>query len=635
MKYLLTLLAIFYAFFIVAQPKNLDLSIASLNAELIEGAESVVRYYDYNYVADSDRTSTVSVFKAVTILSDESNDNRIVVYYDDEVKLSHFKASIYDAFGNKVRDAKKSEIEDILVISGGQFYMDNRVQTVVLDHTTYPYTIVYEYDLKQRDFGAMGFPQWSPSGFNQSCQSARLTASIPLDNELLFDSFGLPDPTVSVDEKSTTFTWKVKDLPAIRDEPYAPVRARTLPNVKTQLKNFRIDEYSGTFESWDGYGKFMNQLLAGRDELPAPLKTEITELTANATTDAEKIDLLYQFMQDRVRYVGIQLGIGGWQPFSAEYVETNRYGDCKALSNYMGSMLKEVGVESYPVLVNRGRPRYELPESFPTTTSNHMLLHVPGHDMYLECTSNYAPTGYLGEGKEDRNVLLITPEGGKLVKTPPLEPTDHGHLRRQDITVKADGTAQLTINTHYFGAEQEILRQLTNALTPEKQKEWLHSNGYLPDLGGKQYDFKVAKRVPDATLLYQTELPRYARKMGKRLFVPLNKFFAYDDLPVAITDRKLPVVLNESRFFVDTIQITLPPTFKVESSGKENIDIEHAAGEYHSNMQVVNNQLTWTRTLKLFPVNLPAEEYTSYRDFFIQVSKADKRQLVLKVGATR
>lgn len=635
MKLVAILLTFWTVTAIVAQPKDFDLSILGLNTELMEGADAIVRYYDHGYMADSDRTSTESVTKIVTILNAKSDENQIVVYYDDEVKLSRFKASIYDVMGNKIRDAKKSEFEDISVINNGQFYEDNRVQTVTLTHDNYPYTIVYEYEVKQRDFGAIGFPQWRPQEFEQACQFARFTASVPLENELLYDSYQLPDPVVTNDEKSKIYTWEVKDLPVINYEPYSPTTARILPNVKTQLKNFRIDDYPGTFASWDGFGDFMNQLIAGRNVLPQGLQEEVMALAANASNDAEKVDLLYQFMQDRVRYVGVQLGIGGWQPFSAEYVETNRYGDCKALSNYMGAMLNAVGIESYPVLIYSGKPYYEVEERFPTTAFNHMILYVPGQDMYLECTSNYAPTGYLSESTRNRHVLHITPEGGKLARTPAMEPTDHGHLRRQDLTIAEDGTAQLTINTHYFGADQEVLREVSHAFTPEKQKEWLHRQGYLPDMSGEQYDFKVADRQPEAVLVYRTELPRYARKMGKRMFIPLNKFFAYEDLPVALTERKLPVVLNESRFFVDTVHVTLPATFAIESSGEATVDIEHAAGEYHAKMEVKNNQLTWTRTLKLLPVDLPAEAYPSYRDFFVQVSKADKRQLVLKIGDTR
>ncbi|MEM9836041.1 MAG: DUF3857 domain-containing protein [Bacteroidota bacterium] len=618
-----------------AQVKDIDLSITNIPAELLEGAESVVRYHHTDYEVHSDRSATVKITKAVTLLSSEADENEIDVYYNDNIKISQFKATIYDAFGVKIRDAKKSEINDAMVIGNGQFYVDSRVKTVTLEHSTYPFTVVYEYSAKQSDFGLIWFPDFTPRTYNQSCQRAIYHASVPSGNTLLYDLFDLPEPTVSNADGTNTYHWELSNQAAIRYEPYGPARGQALPNAKIQLSTFKVDDYQGTFSSWQDFGAFINTLREDRIQLPPALKQEVQTVIAGAATPMEKIDALYRFMQERVRYVGVQLGIGGWQPFSAEYVERNRYGDCKALSNYMGALLAEVDIESFPVLVYSGDPYYVVKEQFPTSAFNHMILYVPSEDMYLECTSSYNPTGYLGEGTHNRQVLHITPQGGQLAKTPALAPSEHGHLRRQDITITADGKATLAIKTNFYGASQETLRGLYHYLTPEKQKEWLHEKDYLPDLSGSKYDFKVASDKPQAAIVYQTEIPRYARKMGKRLFVPLNRYYAQDYIPKAMTERNMPIHFDQSRFYVDTINLTLPDNYQLESKGKPNIDIEHEVGEYHAQLKVEGNAVTWTRTLKLVPAELPATAYEEFRDFFTQVSKADRRQLVLKVKPTR
>jgi transglutaminase-like putative cysteine protease len=106
--------------------------------------------------------------------------------------------------------------------------------------------------------------------------------------------------------------------------------------------------------TWDDFGKWVAVLNHGRDELPAKTKQEITALTSGMKTVEEKTKVLYEFLQNKTRYVGIQLGIGGYQPFEASVVDETGYGDCKALSNYMVSMLKAVGIKANYCLINAG-----------------------------------------------------------------------------------------------------------------------------------------------------------------------------------------------------------------------------------------------------------------------------------------
>lgn len=106
--------------------------------------------------------------------------------------------------------------------------------------------------------------------------------------------------------------------------------------------------------SWNDFGKFIASLNKGRDQLPENIKVKVDELTRGVSDPLEKIIRLYGFMQQNTRYISIQLGIGGWQPFSAEFVGQKGYDDCKALTNYMQSLIKHAGIKSYYALIKSG-----------------------------------------------------------------------------------------------------------------------------------------------------------------------------------------------------------------------------------------------------------------------------------------
>ncbi len=623
-----------FSFFIVclsAQKDNFSYHVALIPDSLKENARSVVRHHLMDYKVDNDNHASQSIKRAVTLLKSGTGENELVLHYDENTKISHLKITLFDANGDLIREVRKNEINDFMAVGGGQFYTDNRVKHVTVDHATYPYTIEYEYDVKYKNFAIVYFPRFFPQSYEQSVVRSSFHADLPDENDLFYDLNQLEEPVMHTANGRKSYKWNVSSLKAKVPESYGPMSSKALPNVRTVLRRFEIiSGVKSTFESWDEFGKMMNRLMADRDQLPKELAEEVRLAVGALSNDREKIAALYQFMQDRVRYVGVQLGIGGWQPFSAEYVEENRYGDCKALSNYMKSMLGEIGIESYPTLIYSGREHYAVRDEFPTSAFNHMILYVPSEDMYLECTSNYYPAGYISEQTLDRNVLWVTPEGGKLARTPAVEPADHGHLRTQHLKLDENGSAEVEINTRYVGAQHERLRYLYRSLSEKEFKEYLHENEHIPDVTGSTYEVKVSETEPYVDLTYATELPRYARKMGKRYFVPMNKLFAYDSRPDAEEEREFEVVNKKGRFLVDTVYLELPQGLSLEAKGENKIDIEHAAGEYHAEITQTGNQLRWVRTLKILPVTLPPEEYDGFRDFFLEVGKADRRQLVFK-----
>ena len=138
-------------------------------------------------------------------------------------------------------------------------------------------------------------------------------------------------------------------------------------------------------------------------------------LQTNLTDTYKKVAVLYDYLQKNTHYVLVTFGIGGLQPYEASYVARNKYGDCKALSNFMVALLKEAGIKSYPVAIWGGEEEREFVKDFPSHQSNHIICAVPieKDTVWLECTtSQFLPAGYLSWFTANRFGLLISENGG-------------------------------------------------------------------------------------------------------------------------------------------------------------------------------------------------------------------------------
>ena len=139
--------------------------------------------------------------------------------------------------------------------------------------------------------------------------------------------------------------------------------------------------------------------------------------------------------------MSVQLGIGGWKPYSAAEVHRLKYGDCKGLTNYTSALLEAVGVDSHYSIVYAGRNKKDLPQEFASIAGNHAFLTVPiGDDkIWLECTSQDAPVNYLGRFTDDRYVLEVSKKGGELIKTKKYEDEENKTITRAIIDLQLNG----------------------------------------------------------------------------------------------------------------------------------------------------------------------------------------------------
>jgi hypothetical protein len=440
------------------------------------------------------------------------------------------------------------------------------------------------------------------------------------------------DKTVNIEklEGLKTYSWQYQNFKAINYEPLSPPSSINYPCVYAEPSNFEIDNYHGDFKSWNDFGKFIYTLNQELDEIPAETQIEIRELIKDAKTDYEKIDRIYKYSQKKNRYISVQVGIGGYQPFPAEMVDRLSYGDCKALSNYIKALLKVAGIESNYTLVRAGARKRPIDPQFPCNNFNHAFLCVPlqNDTVWLECTSSNSPCGYIGDFTDDRNVLLIQENGGKLVKTPAYSAEENRQTTTGTIKLPGDNSISVDAELVYTGATYGDESYLLHRDEKDRRKKIINGIN-IPNFKLSSYKLEDnASLKPSLTKKLQLEATNYSSTMGKRTLLKLNVFNIFNSVPQYARNRKNPVYIQRNYSECDTIHFSIPAELKVEALPKEaTIDTKY--GKYHSHAEKQENGIVYYRYFEINKGTYPKEEFNDFREFLENVSIADKAKTVL------
>ncbi len=606
---------------------------SSIPDSLTKDANYII-WEDYREFKVVDPGEAVEHVKFAVLITNKfaTNYEDISIGYSKNMKIRSFSGEIYDASGQRIKKLKNSDIRDASAVSGGTLYADSRQKILHFNCNNYPYTIVFEYE-RSLD-GLLNYPSWSfQSGFKTSVLSSKIDFIIPKSMEFNYKEYNLDKEAEITDidnGENVLYSWEETMLPAQKWQELLPPSYSYKPTILMAPKDFEMEDYPGSLNSWEEFGMWSYTLNKNRDVLPEELKNRVEELTKDAGNNREKAKILYEYMQNRTRYVSVQLGIGGWQTFPAEYVDKNGYGDCKALSNYMYSMLKQVGIKSNYVLVKAGSSSSDIITDFPSNQFNHAILCIPqpNDTIWLECTSQKQPFGFLGTFTDNRHVLLVDEEGGKLIKTPEYPKEVNSRIRKMNVDVDINGNATITMKTVFkglsfedrFGIEEHSLKD---------QKDILHD---IYDISGMDFTsikYKVDKdEIPTITENIEMRVIKMASISSKRMFVKVNLFSGLN-VPEKNSERKLPFKIKRGYTRIDSIHINIPAGYEVEALPSEkNYDTKF--GSYNIKVEASNKTILYVRTLIIEKGTFPASDYQEYYNTRKKIKKADKAKLVLK-----
>lgn len=605
---------------------------AALIPDSLKKNADVIERYEERRIEIKDAGKAKIYDKHVYTILNESGDTyaEYVTYYDKFNEINSIDGTLYDASGKELKNVKKKDISDASGTGEESLMTDTRYKTHNFYYRSYPYTVEYEEEDEMN--GIFDLPDWSPQHTNtMSVEYSKFIVTTPKNLPVRYKQYNFQTPPVITEGKDDiTYTWEIKNITAKVKEPYQPSWSEIVPIVRVASTDFEIQGYKGNMSSWESLGAFGYSLLQGRNSLPDGIKQKVYELTDNVSNAKEKIRTLYNFLQQNTRYISIQLGIGGLQPFDADYVANKKYGDCKALSNYMVALLKEAGIKANSVWIQGNDNPDKFITDFPCDQFNHVVVCVPleKDTMWLECTSATDAAGYMGRFTGNRYALMLDEKGGHLVHTPKYSAEDNKQIRIINGEIDEDGKLIADINTRYSCIQQEMYHNLINELTKDKIQEYLNRMIDLPDYNVVKFDYKETKQEkPFVDEQLRITANNYASVSGKRLFVTPDILSRNNVKLNAADERKYDINYPYSFIDIDTATITIPAGYTIEAMPKD-VSISNKFGNYEVHFKAEGEKIFFTRSYKRSDGRFPAADYEELVKFYDAVYKTDRSKIV-------
>ena len=614
--------------------------------------DAVVLYSETNVtVLSTDRIRT-HVREAYKILRPEGRGRGTMgVDFSPNKKITSLHGWCIPAQGKDYEVKEKDAIDIAAPFEGGELMDDVKFRMLRIPAPDVGNIVGYEYEVEAQPFWLQDI--WHFQG-NDPVRESRYSLQIP--SGWVFKASWLSHPEVKPDEVGgNVLRWAVSDVREIGHEPDMPPLEGVAGQMIVSFFPAGGTARNNEFASWEGMGRWEENLYRGRMDASDPIKQKVNALVAGKTGQLQKMQAIAGFVQHDIRYVAIELGIGGWQPHAASDVFSHRYGDCKDKTTLMQTMLGVIGVESYHVVINarrgvvtRDSPAHKgfnheiLAVKLPDDLNDPALVAVTRHPkmgriLFFDPTNDVTPFGQIGGYLQANYGLLVTPDGGELVELPQQPSAMNSIQRVGKLTLDANGILKGDVEETRLGdraaSERWRLRTVTKNVDRIKPIESL--------LAGSLPSFQIVK----ASLVnfeqtdqpfgfrYTFESDNYAKVAGNLLLVRPRVLGSMSSGVLETKEsRKFPFEFNGPSRDTDSFEIALPAGYEVDELPPP-MDVDFSFGSYHSKTEASGNALHYTRSMEIKELSVPVSKMDELKKFYRMIASDERNTAVLKPAA--
>jgi hypothetical protein len=593
-----------------------NLVTAGFDAELIS--------YQTNITLQRGRLITHRIYEMQINNRAGEDHSSIVIPFSPLRRISNIEAYIKDANGQLIKKLRQNEIKERSAYSSGSFYVDEKEKFFTLKHSTYPYTLVYSYQIAEKEFFSIN--SWFPIlNLNIPTRNAVLNIDLPANylisyKEQFVDSFSKVNLASRVQ-----YQWQASYNGKMKQENHAPFISGFLPAVFVVPLDF-VYHARGSFKSWVDFGNWQSKLLKEASDLPTYEKARLGKIIDGIEGDKEKVEALYRILQRETRYLSVNIETGGLKPYPASYVARNKFGDCKALTNYFKAVLDHVGIPAYYTLVYANEKIRPIDKTFPSQQFNHVILCVPiqNDTLWLDCTSK-GPFNYPGTFNQDRDALLIDFNRSQFVKVPAMAATDVLEERTARFTPLNQSQARIDCRVTYRGYHFERLHQMKN-LPVNRREQILRMDFSLP--GAEQSIINMGE--PDMNsakveLEHKNISSRVFSSYGKDIYIRLLPF----PLPSLANyeNRALPMQINFPVANNDILEYVIPDGYEIFLP--QNREIRTDFGTYSAFFEKRGPVMVVRKELRINPGIYQGEQYMELYKFLENIKLFESKQLMI------
>jgi hypothetical protein len=607
--------------------------------------KAVVLLEQTTYTVDAKGQAVEHVRRVVKILRPQGRDYGYpVVSYDKDSKVLSLHAWSIDAAGHEYT-VKDDEVSDVgQPGESGELYSDARARVADPPGRDPGGIIAYEYEKRER-------PYLAESNWEFQDELPRMQQSFTLvlpPGYTYTTSWARHGKVDGIDLENHSYRWEMNDEPAIDLDhvPMAPGEGSLAARMTVHYTGPGLAEpQDGT---WQGIGEWFEGLSRDRLASAPDISAKAAELTAGKTDFYDKAEVIGEFVQQKIRYFAIEMGVGGYQPNPAEAIFRGRYGDCKDKATLLSAMLSSVGIHSALLMVDTERGVVD-PDA-PSIWGNHMIaaIEIPkGYEspklhsvvtaktgkryLIFDPTWYLTPFGQLEDNLQGSYGILLEGKDSQVIELPVMDPTLNTIRRTGKFELSADGTLKGSLTDLRFGDLAETRRSVFSGEDEKTQKEYMNRVIGQDFSGASMTGLKVENvgaLNKDLTTTFDLQAGHYASFAGPLLMVRPRVLGSYE-LDVDRKPRHVEINLEQTMQGKDEYDIELPVGYVVDEL-PDPVKVDVGFASYVSATELRGRVLHYSRTYTVRQVTVPANQYAQVQQLAAAIAADEGSEAILK-----